>query len=306
MSASKWFTQVGDQVLQGLYAHTRQALDEAVEEAGEMKDLDISFVQVGYALRPFPITPQDYIVRGPYASPTIAKLFMDGAVERGWLEQVSEEQYAVSARGVEMVQRFLGVFNESLHGIQAPPDLDLKRIGELMQRVVDKARELPEPAEKRGLDWGKHFQKALVLKDAPELVRVRRRLLDMFAYRDDVHVAAWKPYEENGQIWEVLTLVWRDEAGTAAELAEKLPFRGYDEDSYAAALGELAERGWIALEDGKYVSTEKGKKLRQEAEDATDRYFDAPWTVLSEAETTELKGLLKKLAEAVKPPETET
>jgi predicted transcriptional regulator len=124
-------------------------------------------------------------------------------------------------------------------------------------------------------------------------------MIDLRSFREDAHLAAWQPFDVSGQLWEVLTFVWRDEAGTAAELAEKLPSRGYDEGSYAAALQDLAARGWVAQENGKYVTTEKGSQVRQQAEDTTDRYFDAPWASLSQDETEELKGLLEKLAQVV-------
>ena len=136
-------------------------------------------------------------------------------------------------------------------------------------------------------------------------MHVRRCLIDLLAFRDDAHIAAWQPYDVSGHTWEAFTYVWRGEAGTAAELAEKLPYRNYDEQAYADALEDLTARGWIVQKDGKYVATDKGKQLRQEAERATDRYYDAPWACLDEAETSEAKGLLKKLAEVVKQPEGE-
>ena len=52
-----------------------------------------------------------------------------------------------------------------------------------------------------------------------------------------------------------------------------------------------------------YAATEKGRNLRQEAEDATDRYFDAAWISLNEVEMEEIKGLLGRLAEVLKSPE---
>ena len=129
-------------------------------------------------------------------------------------------------------------------------------------------------------------------------------MLDLFAFRDDAHIAAWRPYGTSGQVWEALTYVWRGEASTAAELAEKVgDYRRYDEEAYAAALQELVDQGWIVEEEGAYVATEAGRRLRQAAEDTTDRYFDAAWTALSEAEVVEVKELLEKLAAAVKPPE---
>ena len=116
-------------------------------------------------------------------------------------------------------------------------------------------------------------------------------------------MASWQPYEVSGQVWEVLTYVWRDEAHTAAELVEKLDGRGYDEESYTAALQDLVTRGWIAQENGKYVATEKGSALRQQAEDATDRYFNAPWVALGKAQAEETRSLMEKLAQAIEPPE---
>ena len=68
----------------------------------------------------------------------------------------------------------------------------------------------------------------------------------------------------------------------------------------------LVSHGWAAKEDGKYVITEAGEKTRQEAEDRTDEYFAKPFAILSETETEELKSLLEKLAEVIKPLEEET
>jgi len=305
MSASKWFTELGGQVLQGVNAAFGEALNAVVEGTEGAEDADFGFIQVAYAYKPKPITPKDFILRTPYANPKALKANMAASAERGWLETVGEGQYAVSAKGAEVVGRLLDSMNGAVNGIESLPKADLVRIHTLLQKVGDKTRKLPEPAEKWVLEWGQYFQKALVVEDAPTLVKVRRRLLDMFAYRDDSHVAAWKAHEENGQIWEAFTFIWRGDLGTAAELAETLPFRNYDQESYAAALSKLEARGWIGQKDSKYVATEKGKKLRQAVEDDTDRYFDAPWDALTEAETKELKGLLGKLAEAVKPPEPE-
>ena len=90
-------------------------------------------------------------------------------------------------------------------------------------------------------------------------------MLDLLSFRDDVHVVAWLPY--------------------------------------AAALHELVSCGWIVQEGEIYVASEEGKRLRHEAKDATDRYFDAAWTGLSKSDTDELKGLLERLAEALQPPQ---
>ena len=301
--SARWFMDVADQIFAGIGARTNPTFEAFVEETGELEGSDVLFIQMAYGFAPQPITPEYSAKRTPYAHPEAFKGQMDGAVERGWLEVGSEGGYALTAKGKEAVERLWALGDETFGRLASLPEADLKRLIALLNRVVEKARELPQPAEKWALSWGPKFDRG---PSAPLLVQVRRRLLDLLAFRDDVHIAAWQPYGVGGQAWEALTYVWRGEAGTAAELAEKLPYRNCDEDVYAAALRGLAARGWIAEEDSRYVVTEKGKKLRQEAEEATDRYFDAAWVALSDAETKEVKGLLERLAEAVKLPEEDS
>jgi hypothetical protein len=121
------------------------------------------------------------------------------------------------------------------------------------------------------------------------------------AFRDDAHLAAWQPYGVSGHAWEAFTFVWRGDAHTAAELAEKLPRRGHSAPAYAEALSDLAGRGWVEeTSDGyAYRITEKGRTLRQQAEEATDRYFFAPWTSLNNVEIAQLHTLLTRLRDSL-------
>jgi predicted transcriptional regulator len=299
----RWFMDVAENIFTGMGARTDPIFNQFIEETGGLEGLDVLSIQLAYGFAPKPITPRHFIKRTPYANPKAFKQQMDEAVGRGWLEAAGEGQYELTGKGKEVAQRLFATADETFGDLESLPDADLKRIVALLHKVVEKAQGLPEPAKKWALSWGSKFDRG---PSAPFMVQVRRQLIDLLAYRDDVHIAAWQPYDVSGHTWEAFTFVWRGEAGMAPELAEKLSYRNYDEEAYAAALRDLTSRGWIAEEDGRYVATEKGKKLRQEAEDVTDRYFDAAWVALNEAETEEIKGLLKKLAEAVKPPEKDS
>ena len=90
-------------------------------------------------------------------------------------------------------------------------------------------------------------------------------------------------------------MIWREEADSPAALAHKLEWRGHDEAAYAEALHDLRGRGWVEEQDGVYRVTERGRALRQAAEDATERLFYAPWSCLNDGETQELRGLLTRL-----------
>lgn len=297
-----WFTDVADRIFAGFGAHTTPAFNQFFEENGLAGSPDLLFIQVAYGFAPEPISPQFAIKRTPYANPQVYVQHMAESVERGWLEEAGDGQYTNSARATEVVEALLALGDQVFGDLAPLPDADLARIYELLDRVVQHVPELPEPAEKLAFSWAEKFDRGV---SSPLMMRVRRRLLDLLAFRDDVHVAAWQPYEVDGQSWESLTLVWRGEARTAAELAEKLPYRNYTEEAYAAALQDLAARGWIAKGQDGYAVTDEGDRLRQEAEEATDRLFDPAWSVLGNAETEELRGLLDGLAGALKPPEEE-
>jgi hypothetical protein len=169
---------------------------------------------------------------------------------------------------------------------------ELTQIETLLSKVVQACLDAPEPDGKRSLF--RTHQGHLDQEYAP-LARIDQRLDDLNAFRDDVHIAAWKPYDVSGSAWETLTFVWRGDARTAEELCEKLPFRGYDVKARAADLAHLASRGWVEEVDGGYQVTEKGQALRQQAEEATDSYFFAPWACLSTYEVIQLHDLLTRL-----------
>ena len=53
---------------------------------------------------------------------------------------------------------------------------------------------------------------------------------------------------------------------------------------------------------GSFRVTERGRALRQAAEDATDRYFYASWAGLNDAELDELRILLMGLRDRLRQP----
>ena len=130
--------------------------------------------------------------------------------------------------------------------------------------------------------------------------RLRRQLLNLLAYRDDSHVAAWTPHKIDGYVWEAFSYIWEGKAQTAAELAEQLEsYRSYDGAAYAGALEMLVARGWVKAEDGRFTLTQKGQTVRQEAEDTTNEYFGVILAEISTAEFEELQGLFQQLTESL-------
>jgi DNA-binding MarR family transcriptional regulator len=295
-----WYLEVGDRILTGMQKRTSSAFDQFSKEAGVDEDWDLLLVQAAAVFDPAPITSETIRRRARYSNPEFVERNLHGAVERGWLMAEGGDRYRLTARGRDVVRRYWALADETYASLETLPETELEGIAALLNRVVEKAWAFPEPAEKWGLGWRRKGDRG---PSIPSIMQVRARMLDLFALRDDVHIAAWQPYGVDGQTWEALTLVWRGRANTAAELVETLPYRTYGGDSYARVLNDLTARGWVTEQDGKCVVTAEGSKVRQEAEDSTNRLYDAPWAALSEAEVEALKDLLGRLTEALAPEE---
>jgi DNA-binding MarR family transcriptional regulator len=162
----------------------------------------------------------------------------------------------------------------------------------LLRRVGEACLDAPEPASKRCISA---THRGHPDQEYAPLAEIDQHLDDLSAFRDDAHLAAWEPYDVSGLAWEALTFVWRGDASTPEELVEKLPLRGHSVEIYTEALNDLESRGWVEKTPDGYRVTEKGRALRQEAEDATDRYFFAPWACLSSDEKVQLHWLLTQL-----------
>lgn len=244
---------------------------------------------------PEPVSAAKFGARTPYANPAGFEDGLRSLAECGWLESAGDEEYTLTAEGRHILDTVYGVLEAELRALEPLPDADLQRIKALLGKLVDAAVAAPEPASKMHLLYNRHSDPG---EAGPVLLNILQYGADLNAFRDDAHLAAFMPQNVSGQAWEALTLIWRDGAHTAAELAEKLSYRNYDAGAYAAALNELAARGWVQADGDHYTITGAGATMRQGVEDETDRLYYAAWSSLSEAETTELGELMTQLISA--------
>jgi hypothetical protein len=184
--------------------------------------------------------------------------------------------------------------------LQPLPHADLERLAHLLQRLVEAAVAAPEPPGKWCLRMARHYDPG---PDAAVMERLDQYLSDLAAYRDDSHLAAWRPYGVSGQAWEAFSLLWRGKVKTLDELCDKLARRGFDREEYAATLQHLVNREWIVRDGEEYTLTGRGRTLRETVEGMTDCYFYEPWRCLIEAEVDEFRDLLPRLRDALHPPE---
>jgi len=272
----------------------REAMTAAAQATGAPNEWGALNFARGAQPAPFALDRFHALV--PYSARKRLAEILETLLRLELLERVGEDAYRLTGQGLEAVAGVFQAAQEKLAAVKPLPAKDMARLNGLLFRVVKATLESPEPKDKWAIAYSRWTDPG---KGAAPSVLTDQYLTDLVRYRDDAHIAAWKPFGVGGQAWEALTFVWRGDARTAAELAEKLPFRGHSAESYADALADLSARGWVKQTPEGYAATEKGAALRQEAEDATNRLFFAPWARLSDMESVELRGLLTRLRDTL-------
>jgi hypothetical protein len=295
-----WYMDLSGQVNQALYAHYGPMVQESMQEYG-LEGPDVLLAQTAYAAEPEPITTEIILERSPYMASTAALNQMSDAAARGILMLAADGEYILTEKGRRFAKEVPEHLADLLRDLEPLKANESERLAELLRRLVEASLTEIEPARKAALSRSRFYDPG---PNAPVLERIRRYLNDLNAFRDDVHMAAWRTYEIEGHEWEAFShvcgeKVWGDDVSTAAEVAEKLAFRGYDEAEYVAALQSSVKRGWLQVSDGAYSPAEAGADLRRQAEAATDHRFFAPWRVLRPEEVAELRELMTRLGEAL-------
>lgn len=237
---------------------------------------------------------RDFQKRDPYTNPEeFEKKFVPLNV-KGWIEPRADGSYRVTDRAREAVRHIVRMGDTQLLDFKSVPDRDLQRLSVLLKQLVVESKASPEPPEK----WAILGRFRAADEHSPLIVQIRELLMDLYAYRDDAHLAAARPhFNQAGIVWLVLGSLEQGRAVNAQHMADKMAFRGYDVDDYEIAIQATVELGWVEPDrhTGAFHLTEAGRELRARAEQLTDEYFYAPWSVLSEAELEELYSLLLRL-----------
>ena len=260
----------------------------ATEQCGIPAGSYFGWMLVEPGVAPVPISAESLALRGPYTAMSLNAERLAESARLGLLTPAGPGEYYLTEAGLAATQRIFGAAYAAMAPLHPLPEAGLQRLAGLLQRLVEAVQAAPEPPGKwsfrlsRRIDPGQY---------TPALVWIDQYLSDLNAYRDDAHLAAWRPYNISGATWEAFTRLWRG-ARTLDDVCEQLAFRGHARTTYAAALIDLVVRGWLEADSDGYRVTAAGLAVRQEAEAATDRYFYAPWRSLSDPELDELCALL--------------
>lgn len=281
------------QAATGSYAHLyRAAMHQAIADMGlEMRYFFVMLLARG--VHPDPITVERFQAMIPYTARERQAEALAALAEQGFLTADEPERYHLTDAAREGMDRVFEKAVEAMAPYQPLTPDEAETLAALLARVVEAALSAEEPADKSSLlnsRWTDPGPEAAVMG------RIDQALTDLGRFRDDAHIAAWQPLGVGAPSWEALAFLWRGEATSAEEVAEKVgALRGYDTEAYRVALAPLVERGWVTEESGRYTLTDAGRTMREAAEAQTEDLFCAGLTTLTDAEQAELMRLLAAL-----------
>jgi hypothetical protein len=294
MDKKELYALIGE-AMQGFGPFYQDKMRAAIQEA-ELPERWFGLM-LARGFEPEPLTVDRYHSMFPYGPREQIAEALEELARLELMERVAEGAYRLADRGRQAMEDLFDAAHVGIAAAEPLPLDQMDRLNDLLRRIVEATLAAPEPAEKwviRASRWTDPGE------DAAAAVKTDQYLTDLLRYRDDAHVAAWQPYDVDGASWEVLTFVWREDANTPQALVEALTYRNRTAEEYTGLLAGLAERGWVAEEEGVYHLTEDGRAIREEAEEATDRYFFTGWEALGASEKAELEDLLVRLRDALK------
>jgi Helix-turn-helix family len=240
---------------------------------------------------------EEFQHRDPFSNPEQFERLFPRLEIKGWIIPMRNEgRYEVTEKARNAVRQIIQAGDNHLLKFESTTEINLGRLLSFLKQIILANNAAAEPPQK----WAIATRFHVATKNSPVIVQIRECLMDLFAYRDDSHLAAARPhFNQAGIVWSVLGAVATGSAVTAEQMAETMSFRGYDTYEYDAAIKAGIQVGWLETADvpGTFRPTQEGRELREQVDKLTDEYFYCPWAMFSQAELDELHNLLTKLRE---------
>lgn len=274
----------------------------AMDQAATEMELELGWMTWIAAIWLFgsePITTANYMRMLPYGLARLNEDRFTSAVQQGYFISDGQNGYIPTEDGLRAARKVWREAGNSLAHLDPMPEAQLGRLFEDLARLGEATLSAPEPPPHYFMSHKReNYQRFGIVYPLERFVVLFGELA---AYRDDAHIATWQANDIEGHTWEVLTQLWRGQTAASADtLFEKLGYRGLPREVYVKDLRELESRGWVREEADAYRITDEGRRVRDDAEALTDRYFFAPWSCLSKSELEDLSHLAAQLRDGLK------
>ena len=245
-----------------------------------------------------PISSGEFMRALPYGWQDALEERFASAARQGYLAGDGAGGYRPTEKGTDAVRRMVQADSDVVSPLRPIPEADAASLLSYLHRIADASLTAPEPTSKFVISHKrKHMHPG---RNASVNVLTVQYLNELEGYRTDAHIAAWMAHNVAGHAWDAFSHLWRNDASTLDQMYETLQYNKVPKEVYAADLLGLANQGWVREVAGTYQVTEAGKKIRDEAEALTDKYFFAAWSCLNESELEGLSHLAEQLRDGLK------
>lgn len=280
-------------IAQSLPLSARQAMGALVESYGVEPRYIFHFIYIVENYDATALSTTHFQKRDPFDHTDVVDEFWAGCLAAGFLQSNDDGSMQITAKGEAVRRQRWQIMNEGLAELALLPADELAQLNALLARVVAETAVKSQQTSA----WAFHTRQQHGLKPpvtplAP-LARLIEFRMDLGAYRDDAHLAAWrKPGPVSPHAWEILGTIWQGETATLGSLVAVLARRGFSETETAVALTELIRLAWLEQKQEKYCLTESGRAVRHEVEQNTNLIFYLPWSILTAAELETVESAL--------------
>lgn len=286
-------------IVQSLPPATREAMQALVQSYNVPPKYVFHLVYLAENYDATALSTEHVQTRDPFDHPDIVEAFWVGSIVAGFVVPDDDGTLRISEAGEAMRRERWRILNDGLAGLNLVPDETLAVVNGLLERVVAETAVSTAPSSA----WAFHTRRQRGLKlpvsNLAPLAQLIELRMDLGAFRDDAHLASWcGKYEVSAHGWEILGKIWQQQSVGLDGLAADLERRGFSPKETAVALTQLCAQGWIQQRGENYYLTETGTAVREQAEQETDRFFYAPWSVLTVQELENLRSGLQELNEA--------
>jgi len=274
------------------------AMDKAAEEFA-LESGYFTWIAAIWLFGAETFTTADYLRMFPYGLPRVNEERFASAAQKGYLVSDGNGGYARSEKGLDVARKIWRAAGDSLASLKPISDEREQKLLGYLERLVEASLATSEPPphfyiSHKHENYGRYGTECLL-----EDFVVRFGALS--GYRDDAHIATWHAHGVEGHAWEILTYLWHSDSAASIEtLLEKVGYRKIPIEIYGRDLLEFEKRGWVEEKGREYQLAAEGKRIRDEAEALTDKYFFAPWSCLSEEELEDLSNLAMQLGDGLK------
>lgn len=286
-------------LMEEVYDLIRRRYEPVIEQARQETGVDLrtwGLLLGVYITGPEGITPADLMVRNPYSSADSFIARLGAAAKQGHLEEIRQNCFRMTPSGRAITLRLVNAARQQMARVDPLTPEDAARLGNYLHRLVWSCVQTEPPPE----TWISQASYKLMPSEQPSMPFIEQCLTCLASYRQDSHLSAWMSSNVSATAFEVLTLFWRNEAGSLEEAFQMLSYRGHPRVVYERAFEELWERGFIYGDEKEPHLTEEGRLFRNQVEFDTDRYFYEAWDCLDEQEKSDLGELLLRMREGIR------